>query len=76
MEAAASTASEQRGNSDLQDISWDHAGLDLETEPRIGESSSLSEEDRALKDMVAETWWALVRVDALTCPKYFWMPVA
>ena len=63
-----SPASEQRGNSNWQDISWDRAGLELETEPRVGELSSSSEEDEGLKDIVAETWWALVQVDALTGP--------
>lgn len=39
MEAAASAASEQSGNSDLQ-------------EPRVGELSSSCEEDEGLKDTV------------------------
>jgi len=68
MEAAASAASERRGNSDLQDISQHHTGLKLETEPRVGELNSSCEEDKGLKDTVAETWWALVQVDALTVP--------
>lgn len=48
MEAAASAASEQSGNSDLQ-------------EPRVGELSSLCEEDEGLKDTVGS-----FQVDALS----------
>lgn len=52
MEAAASTASKQRGNSNLEDISQDRAGLELEMEPCVSELSPSSEEDEGLKDTV------------------------
>lgn len=45
MEAAARAASEQRGNSDLRDVSWDRTVL----EPGVGKLISSSEEDEGLR---------------------------
>lgn len=58
MEAAASAASEQSGNSDLQ-------------EPHVGELSSSCEEDEGLKDTWASFKWILYPSGCSNMPKLF-----